>query len=1199
MARTVTVALKAYVGQYKREVGDAAKATDKLGDSIDDVGQAGRRTGRDLNEMTRHADRLDGQIKHAEASVRQLAVAFAATGDPKIITSLRAQQRELASLAKIRKLIGDEQQGQGLADSIRSNLQKVSPAAAGIGAFGASMTPLLGGIIAGAVVGGIGIGGIAGGIALAARSPIIKARAEDLGRTVLGGLSAQAERALGAPLLAAMDELERAAARTVPRIGQIFDDLAPSLLPLTRDLGRAGDGLLSGIEDVAATSGPILAELGDLLGDLGESLGGLMSTLAEHPEAAAWAIETLNGTVGDLLDTLGAGMSILLTVGDAIASIEDTTSGWADGNGIVAKTLQGLWASLKGPIGAIGDMYEAWQSTTEEGKKAAAVARENAAAAEVLEGQEQALKRAQEELTAAQTDLTAAMDSMNPAGDRARQVVDGLKTSMDRLYGAQVRNTDAAEAYEASWDGLSESVKKNKGTLDIHTAAGRANRDALQDLLTSSNDMYLANIEAGMSTDEATKKHRERTKAVEKEANKLGLNKKITGELIGTYGQIPPRKTTQLIVDGVDKVANALFELTVLQYALAKGIPEQSARAILTPGNKGPHNRQQGDGYGFAAGGLLPGRPSSVDNLTGMGPGGQVFGLAGGEYIVNARQTAKHLPLLAAINEGADGYAAGGYFPAMDTSRTWPFTATADRAYVMSEATARSKVVPAGPEGGATAPWIVAAIRRQFPDIDIVSVFRKGAKTLSGNTSYHARNRAVDTEPSEALARWFYSNYKGKLKEQITPWQRYNVHNGKSHTYTGAVWNQHNFAGGNAHNHIAMANGGVIGEPVFGVGASGRTYSFGEVGPEAVTPLRGYASGGLVNIAPSTTTTTAVGGGSRLDYLASLLAARDAVASLTASLKENGRTWSVNTAKGRANRQSLISGVRAAQAAAEAKYAETGSIKAANKVYDDYIRKLNASMKAMGVNAKTRKALLKAYGERPEYDVPDAPTRAPSNSSGRVRSITDQIAAEEQISTIKQAFAWTKPTFNTKTEAGRAELTTLFGFLSAAEQAAQSLYAEGGNAKASTALYDTYIAQLRTVLAKSGMSKAAIDKLLKDYGRITLVKNRWGGVYQAASGGLREAQIAAGGPTRYAWAEPETGGEAFIPRRGNRARSTAIWQHVGQQWLGQSPGGRSGPITVMATIPITLGADTITRQVRLEVDTAVGRVVDAVVYQTA
>jgi hypothetical protein len=36
--------------------------------------------------------------------------------------------------------------------------------------------------------------------------------------------------------------------------------------------------------------------------------------------------------------------------------------------------------------------------------------------------------------------------------------------------------------------------------------------------------------------------------------------------------------------------------------------------------------------------------------------------------------------------------------------------------------------------------------------------------------------------------------------------------------------------------HLAMANGGVIGEPVFGFGASGRSYSFGERGPETVVP---------------------------------------------------------------------------------------------------------------------------------------------------------------------------------------------------------------------------------------------------------------------------------------------------------------------------------------------------------------------------
>jgi hypothetical protein len=119
----------------------------------------------------------------------------------------------------------------------------------------------------------------------------------------------------------------------------------------------------------------------------------------------------------------------------------------------------------------------------------------------------------------------------------------------------------------------------------------------------------------------------------------------------------------------------------------------------------------------------------------------------------------------------------------------------------------------------------------------VLSKDRPGARTLSGNVSYHARGRAVDFEPSKALAAWWDANYRSRTKELISPYQQYNIHNGRRHRYTGAVWNQHNFAGGNAHDHIAMRLGGVINEPVWGVGASGRSYSFGEGGiPETVIP---------------------------------------------------------------------------------------------------------------------------------------------------------------------------------------------------------------------------------------------------------------------------------------------------------------------------------------------------------------------------
>ena len=42
----------------------------------------------------------------------------------------------------------------------------------------------------------------------------------------------------------------------------------------------------------------------------------------------------------------------------------------------------------------------------------------------------------------------------------------------------------------------------------------------------------------------------------------------------------------------------------------------------------------------------------------------------------------------------------------------------------------------------------------------------------------------------------------------------------------------------NAYDYRKMANGGIINEPIFGIGRSGQKYQFGESGKEFVTPER-------------------------------------------------------------------------------------------------------------------------------------------------------------------------------------------------------------------------------------------------------------------------------------------------------------------------------------------------------------------------
>jgi hypothetical protein len=344
----------------------------------------------------------------------------------------------------------------------------------------------------------------------------------------------------------------------------------------------------------------------------------------------------------------------------------------------------------------------------------------------------------------------------------------------------------------------------------------------------------------------------------------------------------------------------------------------------------------------------------------------------------------------------------------------------------------------------------------------------------------------------------------------------------------------------------------------------------------AIVPMAGggvmaataATSGGLVTVGPPSTTPRQRG--SRLDTIDAYIRARDAVVDLNKSLKENGRSFSLATAKGRENRASLVDAIRAAQAAAQAKYAETGSIKAANAAYDSHIKRLRATLKQQGVNAATIKKLLASMAQRPAYDVP---TKAPIGSERNIAAMEGRIAAEESLSRLADHFSLVKPTLDIKDEVGRENLTELFGFLKNAERAAQAVLEQTGNKKTATAVYEQYVSQLRQVLAQSGMPKSQIDSLLKTYGRIVLTPNALGGVYGPGGGLLRMSQggLFNGGRTLYGFAEPSTGGELFLPRLGQRQRGEELLR-VGAGWYGgryvpaRTEGGLSTQVTNNLTV---------------------------------
>jgi hypothetical protein len=102
-----------------------------------------------------------------------------------------------------------------------------------------------------------------------------------------------------------------------------------------------------------------------------------------------------------------------------------------------------------------------------------------------------------------------------------------------------------------------------------------------------------------------------------------------------------------------------------------------------------------------------------------------------------------------------------------------------------------------------------------------------------------------------------------------------------------------------------------------------------------------------------------------------------------------------------------------------------------------------------------------------------------------------------------------------------------------------------------------------------------------------------GGITAFANGGENHvAQIAPAGAMRL-WAEPETGGEAYIPlARSKRARSTAILNEVERKFgVGGSGGGGQ-----VQQITVYLGDRQITDIVRVEVDGHTQALTDALVY---
>lgn len=241
-----------------------------------------------------------------------------------------------------------------------------------------------------------------------------------------------------------------------------------------------------------------------------------------------------------------------------------------------------------------------------------------------------------------------------------------------------------------------------------------------------------------------------------------------------------------------------------------------------------------------------------------------------------------------------------------------------------------------------------------------------------------------------------------------------------------------------------------------------------------------------------------------------------------------------------------------------------------------------------------------------------------------------QRDAEAALDDLQAALADSDGSLSIHTEKGRAAAAATDRMAEAAVTAAQKKYDETGSIKDANDEYNHYIGKLRDTLSQAGLTKGQIDKLIGSIAKVPSYKSttvevkikyvesgfgnsayaqyfsggkvqlqRWGGVTEHAQVGLlRDPAIynAVSSGARYAFAEAATGGEAFVPKRGDYGRSMSIlgtaagWYGASVvprgAWYGSDRSG--GGVTEFVHRIIVDGAGSLTGLVRHEITSRSG-----------
>jgi ABC-type transporter Mla subunit MlaD len=487
------------IDKLGRAAEDADEKTQGLGKSSEKTSKQTDKLGHSLSDTKSRIAGLDKDIEGIQRELAGLSASFADTNDAAsrldISKAIRKSENDLRRVTKNRSILSDllpdpepevkrwgSKFSSALNDSVIGDLSSSSLLGTAGAVLGVTLAPMIGGVISAAVLGGVGAGGIIGGIALAASSSQqIKTWAGNIGSTFKAGVTAEARGAFEGPIMDSLGKVEVLAASAVPKIGKIFDQLAPSTFKLTDNLVRAGDAILDSLVNAAGKAGPVMGVLGNIIEDTGTNLGNFIDMAADHSDEAASALSDLNDALQNTikvatyvvqgLDDIKGGLDSLDNgIDKARYSLEDHVS-WldltADGYKKGSTAAQMYRDGLIGVAGSAND-YDHYLAGAVDSTNTLAGAQSNAQKA--AEGQRDALVGLSKELRA-QTDPAFALltaqdgvrDAQNAAADATKRYganSEEARAASRKLADAALTLQGAAGAVAGSFDGkLSPSMR--------------------------------------------------------------------------------------------------------------------------------------------------------------------------------------------------------------------------------------------------------------------------------------------------------------------------------------------------------------------------------------------------------------------------------------------------------------------------------------------------------------------------------------------------------------------------------------------------------------------------------------------------------------------------------------------------------------------------------------------------------------------